>query len=102
MWHLRTWFRGDLGSAGQMLGLDHLKGLFQPKQLHGSVILLLPCCCLLPCPLAMLAVLRGALYLQEELGCGFGQLPCLVSPRDMGGLGGQQPFPAGSQVTHLQ
>lgn len=31
MWHLGTWISGDLGSAGLMVGLDHLHLLFQPK-----------------------------------------------------------------------
>ena len=31
MWCLGTWHSGGLGSAGLMVGLDDLKGLFQPK-----------------------------------------------------------------------
>lgn len=33
MWHTGLWFSGGLGGAGLMVGLDSLKGLFQPKQL---------------------------------------------------------------------
>lgn len=36
MWHLGTWFRSGLGSAGLVLGLDDLRGLFPPKPFHGS------------------------------------------------------------------
>jgi len=31
MWHLGTWFSGGLGSVRFTVGLDDLKGLFQPK-----------------------------------------------------------------------
>ena len=31
MWHLGTWFSGGLGRVGLMVGLNDLKGLFQPK-----------------------------------------------------------------------
>lgn len=31
MWHLGTWFSGELGSAGLAVGLDDPKGLQQPK-----------------------------------------------------------------------
>lgn len=105
MWHLKTWFSGGLGGAGQMVGLDHLKGLFQPKQFHDSVAGLLLPPSLPParagCPQRS-PLPQGSL--QEELGCGLGRLPCPVTPRDVGAQGseGQQPFPAGSQVTHLQ
>ena len=37
MWHLGTWFSGGLGSARVMVGLDDLKGLFQPKRFYDSV-----------------------------------------------------------------
>ena len=30
-WRLGTWFSGGLGSVRFMVGLDDLKGLFQPK-----------------------------------------------------------------------
>lgn len=30
MQHWGIWFRGDYGSAGLMVGVDHLEGLFQP------------------------------------------------------------------------
>ena len=30
-WRLGTWFSGGLGSVCFMVGLDDLKGLFQPK-----------------------------------------------------------------------
>ena len=36
MWHLWTWFSGGLGSVRFMVGLDDLKGLFQPKWLYDS------------------------------------------------------------------
>lgn len=39
MWHIGICFTGGLGGAGLMLGLDSLKGLFQPKQLQVSMIL---------------------------------------------------------------
>lgn len=39
MWSLETWFRGGFGSAGPIVGLDDLKGFFQPEQLSNSVIL---------------------------------------------------------------
>lgn len=32
LWHLGTWFSGALGTAGGMVGLNNLRGLFQPKQ----------------------------------------------------------------------
>lgn len=35
-----TWVSGGLGSAGLAVGLDGLRGLFQPKRFHDSVILL--------------------------------------------------------------
>jgi len=38
MWHLETWFSGGLGSVRVMVGLDDLKGLFQLKCFHDSVI----------------------------------------------------------------
>lgn len=37
-----TWFSGGLGCAGLAVGLDGLRGLFQPKRFHDSVILLSP------------------------------------------------------------
>ena len=37
MWCLGTWFSGGHGSARLMVGLDHLKGLFQPKRFYDSV-----------------------------------------------------------------
>lgn len=30
MWHLGIWVRGNCSDAGLKLGLDDLKGLFQP------------------------------------------------------------------------
>ena len=36
MWCLGTWFSGGLGSAGLTVGLDDLKGLFQPKRFYDS------------------------------------------------------------------
>lgn len=30
VWHLGTWLRGGLGSCGGAVGLDDLKGVFQP------------------------------------------------------------------------
>lgn len=32
MWHLGTCFNGGLGSAGLVVGLSDLTGLFQPKR----------------------------------------------------------------------
>ena len=37
MWCLGTWFSGGLGSVTLMVGLDDLKGLFQPKRFYDSV-----------------------------------------------------------------
>ena len=37
MWHLGTWFSGGLGSGRFTVGLDDLKGLFQPKQFYDSI-----------------------------------------------------------------
>ena len=37
MWHLGTWFSGGLGSVRFMVGLDDLKGLFQPKRFYDSM-----------------------------------------------------------------
>lgn len=37
------WFRGGLGSAGSMVGLNDLGEFFQPKGFHNSV----------PCPIIM-------------------------------------------------
>ena len=34
MWCLGTWFSGGLGSVGLTVGLDDVKGLFQPKQFY--------------------------------------------------------------------
>jgi len=34
-----TWFSVGLGSAGLMVGIDDVKGLFQPKQFYDSMIL---------------------------------------------------------------
>lgn len=31
MWHLETGFSGGLSRAGLLVGLDGLRGLFQPK-----------------------------------------------------------------------
>lgn len=39
MWHLGTRFTGGLGCVGLVVGLDNLKGLFQPKLFHYSVVL---------------------------------------------------------------
>ncbi|KAK4832564.1 hypothetical protein QYF61_024064 [Mycteria americana] len=36
MWCSGTWFSGGLGSVGFMVGLDDLKGLFQPKRFYDS------------------------------------------------------------------
>jgi len=36
MWHLVTWFRGGLGSVGLMVGLDDLRGVYQPKCFYDS------------------------------------------------------------------
>ena len=41
MWCLGTWFSGGLGSARLTVGLDDLKGLFQPKLFYDSMILYL-------------------------------------------------------------
>lgn len=39
MWHLRAWFSGGFGGgAVGMTGPDGLRGLFQPLQFHGSMI----------------------------------------------------------------
>ena len=40
MWCLGTWFSDELGSVRLMVGLDDLKGLFQPKWFCDSMILL--------------------------------------------------------------
>jgi len=37
MWYLGTWFSGGLGSVSLMLGLDDLKGFFQPKLFYDSM-----------------------------------------------------------------
>ena len=37
-WHLGTWFSGGLGSVRLMVGLDDLKGPFQPKRFSESMI----------------------------------------------------------------
>ena len=39
MWCLGTWFSGGLGSIRLTLGLDDLKGPFQPKWFYDSMIL---------------------------------------------------------------
>ena len=36
MWCLGTWLSGGLGSVRLTVGLDDLKGLFQPKQFYDS------------------------------------------------------------------
>ena len=38
MWHLGTWFSGGLGRVRFTVGLDDLKGLFQPKQFCDSLL----------------------------------------------------------------
>ena len=38
-WCLETWFSGRLGSVRLPVGLDGLKGLFQPKRFYDSMIL---------------------------------------------------------------
>ena len=38
MWCLGTWFSGGLGSVTFKVGLDDLKGLFQPKLFYESMI----------------------------------------------------------------
>ena len=37
MWRLGTWFSGGLGSVRFTVGLNDLKGLFQPKFFYGSM-----------------------------------------------------------------
>lgn len=37
MWHFGTWVKGGLGSVGGLVGLDELKGVFQPKLFYNSV-----------------------------------------------------------------
>ena len=37
MWCLGTWFSGGLGSVRFTVGLDDLKGLFQPKRFCDSL-----------------------------------------------------------------
>lgn len=39
MWCLETRFSGRLGKAGLMVGPNDFKGLFQPKQFYGGVML---------------------------------------------------------------
>ena len=39
MWHLGMWFSGGLGSVRVMVGLNDIKGLFQPKLFYDSIIL---------------------------------------------------------------
>jgi len=36
MWHSGTWFSGGLGSVRLTVGLNDLKGLFQPKRFCDS------------------------------------------------------------------
>lgn len=37
MCHLRTWFSGGLGSVRLIVGLNDLKGIFQPKLFYNSL-----------------------------------------------------------------
>lgn len=37
MWHSGTLFRGPFDTPGLMIGLDHLKDLFQPKWCYYSM-----------------------------------------------------------------
>ena len=37
MWCLGTWFSGGLGGVRLTVGLDDLKGPFQPKGLYDSI-----------------------------------------------------------------
>lgn len=37
MWHLGTWSTGGLRSAALIVGLDNLKGPFQPKRVYDSI-----------------------------------------------------------------
>jgi len=38
MWHLGTWFSGGLGSVRFMVGLNDLKGFFQPKRFYTNSV----------------------------------------------------------------
>lgn len=38
IWHLKTWFSDQLGSAGLVVGFNDPRGLFQPKQPCDSLI----------------------------------------------------------------
>ena len=37
MWCLGTWFSGGLGSVRFTVGLDDLKGIFEPKRFYDSL-----------------------------------------------------------------
>lgn len=37
MWHLGLWLSGEIGSAGVMVGLDDLRGIFQPKLFYDCI-----------------------------------------------------------------
>jgi len=39
MWHLGTWFNSGFDNVRFTVGLDGLKGLFQPKLLYDSMTL---------------------------------------------------------------
>jgi len=38
MWHLGTWFSDGIGSVRFTVGLEYLKGLFQPKRFNDSIL----------------------------------------------------------------
>lgn len=38
MWHSGMWFSGGFGNDGLTLGLDNLKGIFQPDRCHDSMV----------------------------------------------------------------
>lgn len=43
MWHMGTWVNGGLGSAGSLVGLDNLRGVFQNKLFYNSTLAVLYC-----------------------------------------------------------
>lgn len=43
MWHLGTWCNAGLASAGFMVGLDDIEGLFKPKQFYDFMVFLKDC-----------------------------------------------------------
>lgn len=44
MWHLGTGFSGGLDSVRSVVGLDGLRGLFEPKRFNDSMVLIFVWC----------------------------------------------------------